>query len=133
MSEVKYFESDSLGKEFEYVVLCDEKDQVDDIPNYDDTFSTWRDFFYKWNSEYSDQEKPKYLYGTYSEELKIYAEDVIDRATQDFYEDADLDISEEAAKELQDFLDKWCKTCGVKTNYYVDLNKKVKIPWEKTK
>ena len=36
-------------------------------------------------------------------------------------------------KELQNFVDGWCKRCGVGTTYYKSHKYKVRIPWEEYK
>lgn len=62
--------------------------------------------------------------------MHIDADDIIANATENLYEDAMSDISEEKCKELQDLLDKWCDTCGVRETYVKSNKYKVKIPWE---
>ena len=61
--------------------------------------------------------------------MKIDADNIIESATEELYEDACYDISDEKADELQNFLNEWCKTSGVRTTYY-QSKYKVKIPWE---
>ena len=62
--------------------------------------------------------------------LSIDVQNFIESATEELYEDASDDISSEARKELQDFVDGWCKRCGVGTTYYESHKYKVRIPWE---
>ncbi len=62
--------------------------------------------------------------------MHIDADDIIANATENLYEDAMDDISEEKCKELQNMLDKWCDTCGVRETYVKSNKYKVKIPWK---
>ena len=62
--------------------------------------------------------------------MSIDATDIIENATEDLYEDAIDSISDKARKELQEYLDNWCKACGVGTTYYESHKYKVRIPWE---
>jgi len=62
--------------------------------------------------------------------MSIDAADIIENATEDLYEDATDNIPRKKVKELQDFLDEWCKTCGVCETYYESHRYKVRIPWE---
>ena len=97
-------------------------------------FDSWDEFFDYWheNGESNGDERPEFVWATEPVEMNIDAYDVISRATEDLYEDASTDISDAAIKELQDFLDRWCKTCGVNTTYY-ESKYKVRIPWENYK
>ena len=62
--------------------------------------------------------------------MHINADDIIANATENLYEDAMDNISDKKCKELQDLLDKWCDTCGVRETYVKSNKYKVKIPWE---
>jgi len=97
-------------------------------------FSDWEEFFDYWheNGEVNEDERPEFVWATDPVDMSIDAYDVISNATDDLYEDASDDISDTARKELQDFLDNWCKTCGVRTTYY-ENKYKVRIPWEEYK
>ena len=105
----------------------------------DGYFSDWDEFFDDWD-ERSDEEddlgikanlrRPEYVWVTRAVEMSISADSIIENATQDLYEDAISDISDEKIAELQEFLDRWCKTCGVGTTYYESNKYKVRIPWE---
>lgn len=95
-------------------------------------FDDWDEFFDYWyeNGEVNGDERPKFVWATEPVEMRIDAHDIISNATEDLYEDAIDNISDSAIKKLQNFLDNWCKTCGVNTTYY-ESKYKVKIPWEK--
>jgi hypothetical protein len=62
--------------------------------------------------------------------MSIDAANIIESATEDLYEDANLDVSDSAVKELQDYLDDWCKRCGV-SETLIRTKYKVAIPWGK--
>ena len=62
--------------------------------------------------------------------MSINAESIAEQATEDLYEDAYDDISDGEIKRLQETLDHWAKTCGVRTAYYESHKYKVRIPWE---
>ncbi len=97
----------------------------------DGYFFDWDEFFEYWADEVEQtDEKPKYVWATEPVEMSIDATDIIEDATNDLYEDAIDDISDKARKELQEYLDNWCKTCGVGTTYYESHKYKVRIPWE---
>ena len=61
--------------------------------------------------------------------MHIDADSIIENATEELYEDAVSDISDEEVKRLQSFLDDWCKHCGVRTSYSESHRYKVRIPW----
>ena len=102
-----------------------------DCLNYDDGyFGDWDTFFDLWAYDHLPGDpRPEYVWTTEIENMHIDADDVIETATQDLYEDADSDISDAKRKELQAYLDEFCKTCGVGTTYYQGKYK-VRIPWE---
>lgn len=94
-------------------------------------FDDWDLFFDYWHENYEEiEERPKYVWVTEKTGMQIYAESIVENATEELYEDAIDDISDEALGELQQFLDEWCKTCGVGDTYYESHKYKVKIPWE---
>lgn len=66
---------------------------------------------------------PEYVWGTTSERMKLDAREIIDNACefQDMHEDAAQDISEDAEKELQAFLDAWCAAHSP-TSYFCDFS-----------
>lgn len=101
--------------------------------NYDENegyFTDWEDFFENWYNCYDILDsKPKYVWLAEPYEMRIDARNLIESATEDMYEDACHDISEKEERKLQDFLDSWCKDCGVGITYY-QSKYKVKIPWE---
>jgi len=99
----------------------------------DGYFADWEEFFEEWWNEGKDKEfptRPEYVWITTPDEFRIYAENICESATEDLYEDAYNDISEEELKRLQSFLDDWCRSSGVGTTYNVSHKYKVRIPWE---
>ena len=104
----------------------------DDYGNDDGYFSDWDEFFDYWylNGGSIGDERPEFVWATYPVEMHIDARDIVSNATEELYEDACDDVDSKHIKELQDFLDKWCKDCGVSTTYYKDSKYKVRIPWE---
>lgn len=99
----------------------------------DGFFEDWDEFFEEWWDEDKDKEfptRPEYVWITTPDEFRIYAENICENATNDLYEGAYEDISEEHLKRLQSFLDDWCKSSGVGVSYRVSHKYKVRIPWE---
>lgn len=94
-------------------------------------FFDWDEFFEDWFENHEpDDVKPVYVWITEPVEMSVDVQNIIENATDDLYEDASEDITSEARKELQDFVDGWCKRCGVGTTYYESHKYKVRIPWE---
>lgn len=94
-------------------------------------FFDWAEFFEDWFENHdSDDVKPIYVWITEPVEMSVDVQNIIENATNDLYEDASEDITSEARKELQDFVDGWCKRCGVRTTYYESHKYKARIPWE---
>ena len=94
-------------------------------------FTDWDEFFDDWYDNHNEEdEKPEYVWITERVDMHIDADDIIANATENLYEDAMSNISDEKCKELQDLLDKWCDTCGVRETYVKSNKYKVKIPWE---
>jgi len=63
---------------------------------------------------------PKFIWGTKKKELSIDAYSVVNNALEEWYEDAFDNVNDTSLSELQDCLDKFCKTCGVGDCYDVD-------------
>lgn len=93
-------------------------------------FFGWDEFFDYWFENEPGIERPEFVWITEPVEMSIDAMDIIENAIEDLYEDAIDSISDESRKELQEYLDSWCKTCGVGTTYYESHKYKVRIPWE---
>lgn len=87
-----------------------------------------RDLFIEEEHEPSDI-RPEFVWSTEPVKISIDAQGIIEDATEDLYEDAFYDIPSEKIIELQDYLNKWCKECGVGTTYF-EGKYKVRIPWE---
>lgn len=97
----------------------------------DGYFYDFDEFFEYWYENCTeDDERPEFVWITEPVEMSIDVQNFIESATEELYEDASDDISSEARKELQDFVDGWCKRCGVGTTYYESHKYKVRIPWE---
>lgn len=95
-------------------------------------FEDWETFFNYWNENYDEkEERPKYVWITEKVNMKIDALSIVESATEDLYEDSMNDISERSLNELQQFLNSWCKSCGIGDTYCESHKYKVKIPWEK--
>lgn len=64
------------------------------------------------------------VYATKSREMKFCAADVIDRELErgDHYEDARDDLPDRALRELQEYLDEWCRMYGP-TTYFEDCTR----------
>ena len=91
----------------------------------DDYFSDI-DYFvdaYKDSDEYESDEEmmnnlPKVLWLTDPVDITMNADNIIESACEELYEDASENISSKDRKELQDMLDKWCsKQTGTRTVY----------------
>ena len=94
-------------------------------------FFEWIEFFEYWNDNHlPEDDRPEFVWITDSVEMSINATSVVELATDDLYEDAFFDVEPSAIKELQSFLDNWCKHCGVGTTYYFSHKYKIRIPWE---
>lgn len=95
-------------------------------------FSDWDEFFEYWAEEHDEDDssdRPEWVWTTVPVHMKIDAANVAESATEALYEDAYDDISDAKFKELQDYLDKWCESCGVNISYDQG-DYKVRIPWE---
>lgn len=103
----------------------------EDYPYNNGYFSEWEEFFDAWydNNDVED-DKPEYVWITEGVEMHIDADYIVECATEELYEDAKDNVSDTELKELQDFLDDWCRRCGVGTTYYENHKYKVRIPWE---
>ena len=103
-----------------------------DYPNNEGYFCDWDEFFESWHEEHDENDdRPEFVWITEPVEMSVDVQDIIENATYNLYEDASEDITSEARKELQDFIDGWCKRCGVGTTYYESHKYKVRIPWER--
>lgn len=103
----------------------------DYYPHNEGYFSDWDEFFDLWAEEHEpDDERPEFVWITEPVKMSIDAHNIVESATEDLYEDAIYDVTDESIKRLQDYLDEWCKRCGVGTTYYESHKYKVRIPWE---
>lgn len=93
-------------------------------------FRDWDSFFDAWDSEPKDSPRPQYVWGTREIEFYINADDIVENAVEELYEDAIDDISAEAMVELRTFLDDWCERCKVSKTYEESRKYKIRIPWE---
>ena len=108
--------------------------QSDYYPYNEGYFYDWDEFFdaYYDGVELNCEDRPEYVWATEYEDFKMDARRIVEDATDDLYEDAFYNIKDAKIKELQDFLDKWCSSCGVGRTYFIG-KKKVRIPWERCK
>ena len=96
-------------------------------------FSDWDEFFDYWEdvlNDYPSAKRPTHVSGTVSDDMTISASDIVDQACEELYEGARGDVHQADLKLLQEFLDVWCQTCGVRRSYMCDDGHKVLIPWE---
>lgn len=88
--------------------------------------------FFEEEDDYEDFEQffdkgvPKILWNCYPVKLEMSAKDIIESACEELYEDAYDDISQRDEKELQKYLDDWCKEQNL-TTYYPDYKEYVKV------
>ena len=97
-------------------------------------FNDWEEFFETWECLELDGnapiERPEYMWGTTALSLPLNADDILERATEDMYEDAMHDIGDIGIKALQNALDAWKAEYGCSDTYYPDRKYAVRIPWE---
>ena len=134
LQDMKLFEK---VEKYDCVNAFDKFDMLysDAYDYHDGYFTNWDDFFDKFKDlerEYkecfgTDMVKPEYVWGTYSRDLQIDADGVIEYATEEMWEGAAESCD---YKSLQKLLDDWCKEQTGATTYYVDYEHAVKIPWE---
>ena len=117
-------------------VAVDEKD-VDTMlycEEFDKYYDTVDDFFDDYACNYEDMEvynKPERLWVTSDRKIFIDASYIIENACEDLYEDARDNISDKDIKQLQSFLDNWCKKQIGTTTYDPCYKQYVKIDWSK--
>lgn len=72
----------------------------------------------------SGKDKPKYIYGTYDEQITLDASSILNDACDDLHEDAyDNIMNSGGVDELQKFLHEWADKYGACTQtYYEDFN-----------
>ena len=103
----------------------------DYYPYNEGYFIGWDEFFDEWKEQEDlDAKRPEYVWATYPIEMSIDAIDILENATSELHEDAMSNISDKDRRELQDYLDSWCKKQTGTTTYYVDYSKAIRIPWE---
>ena len=117
-------------------VAVDEKD-VDTMlycEEFDQYYDTVDDFFDDYACNYEDMEvynKPERLWITSDRKIFVDASYIIDNACEDLYEDARDNISDKDIKQLQSFLDNWCKKQIGTTTYYPCYEQYIEIDWSK--
>ena len=125
-------ESDELYR-FEY-------GYSDWVNHNDGFFSDWQEFFDAWhnfvweckNDGLPVPERPEYVWGTEKIEMTLDAGGILENACEEMYDEAMLDISQDAIKEMQDYLNTWLYRYGLTT--YAETHKHViRIPWEEDK
>lgn len=126
--EIEFQNAPIAPKEIEDNMECFYSEHYSSNEGY---FFDWDEFFDDWFENHNEDDiRPEYVWITEPVEMSIDAANIIETATDDLYEDAADNISDVSRKELQDFLDNWCKHCGVGTTYYECHKYKVRIPWE---
>lgn len=68
----------------------------------------------------NDIEMPDYVWPTFSEQISIDADSLIENECENLHEDAESWIGEKDIKELQTFVDDWCKKQTGTRTFYVD-------------
>lgn len=102
----------------------------DHYPYNDGYFSDIEGFLEYWDGEYdSNEQKPKYVWGTYSVGLTLDADRILKDACDDLHEEALSSIPKKEIDELQQYLNKWCKKQNGATTYYRDYKYVIEIPW----
>lgn len=81
---------------------------------------------YKNNKEMS-KNLPEILWLCSEEKIIINANSIVEEACEELHEDAFYNISYEDKKELQTFLDNWCRKQSGTTTYYPSYNEYVKV------
>ncbi|OME55589.1 hypothetical protein BSK59_14040 [Paenibacillus odorifer] len=99
----------------------------EEFPSNDGYFTEWEDFIDRWNDDHPDEEKPQYVWGTYSMKLTLDADSILESACDDLHEEAWSNIDDK--DELQNLLDKWSKKQTGTETYYSDTKYAIKIPW----
>jgi hypothetical protein len=104
----------------------------DSYPYSEGYVEDWDSFFDWWFSdmEAKAETRPEYVNGTYSRQIKIDVEWVIEAACEELHAYAAETISQEDIYELQAFLDQWCARQIETQTYYKDPNCLVRIHWE---
>lgn len=69
---------------------------------------------------------PEYCWSTTEIEMSMDADSLIESACEEMYEDAEDHIDDESRKELQYYLDKWCKEQGIRS-YSVDYKYAIEV------
>lgn len=101
---------------------------------FDTYYETVDDFFDDYACNYDDMDvydKPERLWVTSAQKIFVDASDIIENACEDLHEDARDNISDEDIKQLQSFLDNWCKKQIGTTTYYPCYEQYVEIDWSK--
>lgn len=103
-----------------------------DYPHNEGYFCDWDEFLESWHEEHDeDDDRPEFVWITEPLEMSIDVDDLICTATLDLYDDAFRDVTKKARRELEVYLEDWCKHCGVGTTYRESHKYKVRIPWER--
>lgn len=118
---------ESLGTTFDMVF-------VDDMNGDKGYFSDWDSFFAAWTCETpadeSPENRPKYAWGTYAQDISLNADNILEQATEELHESARDNIGKDMEDELQTFLNDWCRRVSGCKTYFPDEKHKVEIPWE---
>lgn len=71
---------------------------------------------------------PEYVWATNCTQITLNARDMVSNACEELWEEAYYQISEEDIKELQEYLDEWCKKQTGTMTYTPNYNYAIKVP-----
>ena len=119
------FENDNEKlKEFKYF-FCEQ------YPYNDGFFETFEQFFeVMYDRGFSQENLPKYVWGTYEKNIWIDIDWALENASDDLHDSALATISEEDYKKLKEFVENWCKNQTGTITYYPDYNFAIEVPNE---
>lgn len=98
------------------------------FPYNEGYFADFHEFFDAWEEGDPGRERPEYCFGTDKIEFHIDADQIVENACEDLYEEAYENVSNIDA--LQKSIDKWAKKNGPGSTYVYHTRYKVRIPWE---
>lgn len=108
--------------------------QSDEYPYHDGYFDSWDEFFNAWFDQYEGiEERPKYVWGTYTTNISFNVDDLLERACEELHEDARNQICQADVDELHGFLDTWAKKQSGTETYTCDTRYAIRIPWKPEK
>ena len=101
------------------------------FPYNEGYFSDFDEFFEALDEENTIEDKrPYYVWGTFETQINIDVETLLEDACEDLHEEAYSSIDEKDFKELEQFIENWCKKQTQTTTYYPNFKYSIIIPWE---